>query len=978
MKQIIALLILGVSFLAYANEHEHEHDRNEISVFENAASPLDFSQQDALRDMPAWKKFSQKNGRWYVAFNTITKQPMWAMGKTISFPNQSTLENKAFAFIKNDLKDFQLPVNELSFRQYNNGRKYDYAFFKQYHKNLEVLFSKLNIHFTKDKEIIAFTNKTYPGIRLSIEASFSISEITDLAKAKLHGNFDIEQSPVLKILPISGEEGYDYKLVYEIHWKGENEKGHPAKYYMLIDADDATIYYNKNKIYLANFEIQSEITDNPLANTEIRNLPYVNVRIDNQNYYADKDGNIDLDISSTTDATVRLRSDFARVYLNSSNGFVDYNVSINPAQTKISLPDNINNSAVSAFYHTNLMHDFMRKRLPDNFSSLDFQMPVTVDITDDQCNAYFDGNSINFFAEGNACYAFAQINDVVYHEYGHAINDYFYEHLGLNFMNNGAQHEGYADIWAFLVTENPVIGPGTQKGNLGSFVRRYDKNPKVYPDDIIGEVHNDGEIIAGAWWDLGQLIGMTKMESLFVESQMAGPNEPGGYEGLLYGEILFETVLADDDNNDPTDGTPHLDQIFESFGNHGILIPIVAEIEHKELPLYDANKTIAIDFNVQIDFDYQQFVQFTGVAYRANKQGAYEKGPSTPKDENGNYMAYMNDYSKGTIIDYYFVVEGANGVTTNYASPREVDAENPNIPYQLLVGYRKLYQDDFSSSGNWKLGATDDDASTGHWMIGSPNPTFAGGVYPTQTGKDHTPTNDNKCAFTGNESNGEIGANDVDDGKTTITTMAYDVSAFSNPAFSYHRWYVNDAGANPRNDYWEVHISNDGGDNWVEIENTNIPDNSWRMYAFRIKDYVELTDDVLVRFVASDPLLPNQGLQYQGGSLVEAAIDDFTLYDETDEPVNTSIAEKDPSDFPANVYPNPASEHLFIELTPTGLQGLERLSLSNILGQIVYYKDYFTGESKFLIDTKDFTEGIYILKLKTKETVFERKVMIGD
>ena len=32
-------------------------------------------------------------------------------------------------------------------------------------------------------------------------------------------------------------------------------------------------------------------------------------------------------------------------------------------------------------------------------------------------------------------------------------------------------------------------------------VRRYDQDRKVYPQDLVGEVHADGEIIAGAFWD---------------------------------------------------------------------------------------------------------------------------------------------------------------------------------------------------------------------------------------------------------------------------------------------------------------------------------------------------------------------------------------------------------------------------------------------------------------------------------------------
>ena len=50
------------------------------------------------------------------------------------------------------------------------------------------------------------------------------------------------------------------------------------------------------------------------------------------------------------------------------------------------------------------------------------------------------------------CNSMAQIGDVVYHEYGHGINDKFYQSLGGSF-NNGGMGEGYADIWALGITE---------------------------------------------------------------------------------------------------------------------------------------------------------------------------------------------------------------------------------------------------------------------------------------------------------------------------------------------------------------------------------------------------------------------------------------------------------------------------------------------------------------------------------------------
>ena len=63
-------------------------------------------------------------------------------------------------------------------------------------------------------------------------------------------------------------------------------------------------------------------------------------------------------------------------------------------------------------------------------------------------------------------------------------------------------------------------------------------------------------------------------------------------------------------------------------------------------------------------------------------------------------------------------------------------------------------------------------------------------------------------------------------------------------------------------------------------------DNSWRKFAFRVKDYITITDDFSIRFIASDSIRLGQYLD--GGSLVEAAIDDMYLYDQSN---STSILE---------------------------------------------------------------------------------------
>ena len=83
-------------------------------------------------------------------------------------------------------------------------------------------------------------------------------------------------------------------------------------------------------------------------------------------------------------------------------------------------------------------------------------------------------------------------------------------------MSNGGLNEGFADIWAISLTESPVLGYGWDLVDPTISVRRYDQDRKVYPQDLVGEVHADGEIIAGAFWDLYLNLGsMSQMLDLF-------------------------------------------------------------------------------------------------------------------------------------------------------------------------------------------------------------------------------------------------------------------------------------------------------------------------------------------------------------------------------------------------------------------------------------------------------------------------------
>ena len=61
-------------------------------------------------------------------------------------------------------------------------------------------------------------------------------------------------------------------------------------------------------------------------------------------------------------------------------------------------------------------------------------------------------------------------------------------------------------------------------------------------------------------------------------------------------------------------------------------------------------------------------------------------------------------------------------------------------------------------------------------------------------------------------------------------------------------------------------------------------DISWRKMAFRVKDYVSLTNSIQLKFIASDSIHLGQSLD--GGSLIEAAVDDLYLYEADEHTTN--------------------------------------------------------------------------------------------
>jgi len=217
------------------------------------------------------------------------------------------------------------------------------------------------------------------------------------------------------------------------------------------------------------------------------------------------------------------------------------------------------------------------------------------------------------------------------------------------------------------------------------------------------------------------------------------------------------------------------------------------------------------------------------------------------------YLAMLPAADCGAVIEVDFVIETTNGNT--------IILQSQSGPWLIdVVDEEVFFTDDAELDLGWTLGLPGDDATTGVWVRVDPNGTAA---QPENDASDPGTV----CFVTGQGSpGGSLGENDVDGGSTSLVSPVIDTTGIDIGTVAFAYWYRNDAGASPNQDSMPVDISTDEGATWTTI--VTISDNAaaWRLLEIEIDLSGSTTTQI--RFVASD---------LGDGSIVEAAIDDFSL-----------------------------------------------------------------------------------------------------
>lgn len=985
MNKLIKLFPL-VLFAFYAfpvfaggNMH-HASNAYERTFIKNNKRLPDLVFQQHLRNQASWQNFLRNNGNWWVQFNEENRKPHRAYGKPIDVQG-ATPEQKAMHFVQQHLQDFAIPVNDLVWKKSVPTAKHTYVHFYQKYQGLQVLGSKLLVKLNDQGKVILFGADVYSDIALNVQPFLSPANAAGQAMYNINETIlNTEVKPDLCVLPIPENKENTYHLVYQVEIETKDDEGIPARYYTLVDAHSGAVLYRHNTIRHLHgtppptgieIQMQGEIyPNNSFDPTIVVPFPDLSFVVSGNAFQTDAFGSAVTGISGPQSVNFSLSGNWVNVQ---SNGITPvFSGTCSDGLNTITFSSSASNIRErSAFYHVNVAHDHCKSVLPA-FTGMDFSLPANIDISPGTCNAYYDGSSINFFAQGGGCTSFATVADVIYHEYGHGINHSFYTDGG-SFFNNGAMDEGYADFWAYSITQQAIIGLGTNLSNVNNFIRRYDINRKVYPVNIVGEVHADGEIIAGAWWDTYVLLGndMNLTTQLFADAFPGYQAEVfNGNEGQAFTDVLIDVLQADDNDGDLTNGTPNGMAIATAFDLHGITLISNASLTHTPVLSSPEATGITLFADLNLTFPYTDYVDQLFCNYRIN-QGSWFTTPLSPVSGN-TYSAAIPGQTNGTIVSYFLGATDLNG-NTSAVLPFGANAVNPSLPYFIMVGYA-LYKthdsDGLQQFGNWTLGAASDNATNGQWEEGDILGSFMTFGVPSTVVQPETQNTagGTACFYTKNAPNPDdaAGTADVDGGATTLLSPMMDLSSYLNPAISYYRWYTNSKGVNPNADWWQVMITGDGT-NWVYVENTPTSEHDWRRNVIRVQDFITPTSTVQLKFIASDSIRPT--VSQNGGSLVEAAVDDVMLWDE----ININGVEE--STLPElMIFPNPGNGNFFIALSNAG-QISGSITVCDLTGREVYLAQS-NGVSLFPLDLTSLSSGCYLLRFVSKDGIICRNVVI--
>ncbi|MFC1573069.1 hypothetical protein ACFL6M_05665 [Candidatus Eisenbacteria bacterium] len=522
-------------------------------------------------------------GRWQtVAWNPQTNTPHCILGTGAAvapgFRTSAEVEDAAWRVLTESASVLGIDVETLRLLDVTNGLGKTAAHFQQVYHELDVWGGRVHATFTESGRLFVLGSDFYPAIAVDPHPSIPSEGAVNIACGDLP--FDtatdsIVGSPALLVLPLPlSETEVAYHLVWRVSVRTRNPFGLWVTH---IDAHDGQVLWRYNDVQVTYLgDTESDVEPNSYCHShEDQSMPYLDIAVQGLGTVtSDSEGNWSIGgTGGDRVVSCNLYGPYADLHNNGGDDAFFSGTAEEDVPLTVDFENaNSQQDERDVFDAVNDLHDFFQLFAP-GFAYPHQRTDAYVSRDDLYCpgNAWWDpgDGSINFCEADDGYANTGEIQSIVYHEFGHGVQDAI-----LGGQGSQGLGEGNADILANLVTQESIIGLGYFQDNCTIGFRDSD-NDLRYPDDVIGqEEHLAGRVIAGFNWD-----AMGLLQGIYGTDTGTNMSAARWHSGRVLElpttqpDQVMATFIADDDDGNALNGTPHYEHFCRAAWNHGFPAP---------------------------------------------------------------------------------------------------------------------------------------------------------------------------------------------------------------------------------------------------------------------------------------------------------------------------------------------------------------------------------------------------------------------
>jgi hypothetical protein len=583
---------------------------------------------------PAWQKLAA-TAAWQASWDRATGVPSRIWGAGIPAPGAVASAEVAARFARAALADHLAllapgaSVDDFVLVSNHHDGNLRAVGFVQKHGGRRVVGGQISFRFKNDR-LFVIGSEALPNIQLPARPRTRLSRaaLRDRAGSALRRDLALPDAPVSApgdevVLPLIGD---DAVLGYRIAVPVTIDGGAAGRYLAYSDpASGALLAVRQMNLFTVGTLKYRAVDRYPARPRIDRPAPRAQVRLNGAPQTTSDAGELTWTGADAQTVSTAVVGDLVEVRNKADDGVL--------ASTELALTEagvvwdasgaEVVDAQVQTYLNVNAAKAFARV-LDPAMPTLDEPMIANVNL-DQDCNAFYDGTTINFFRASVECQNTSLVEDVVYHEYGHALHDHeIIEGVG---AFDGALSEGAADFFAAQITGDPGMGRGFFFSD--SALRDLDPPDREHrwPQDV-GEIHKTGIIFGGTFWDLRKALiaelgaeqGALVTQQLFVGALRRSVNIPTS---------LIEVLATDDDDGDLANGTPHECAIRNAYALHGLRTATGVVLAPDHLGQPTLATTVRIELSGLTDRCSSDEIERTELIWKSSRVGGIAPGKAT-------------------------------------------------------------------------------------------------------------------------------------------------------------------------------------------------------------------------------------------------------------------------------------------------------------------------------------------------------------